>query len=62
MVDTKSFKILVEVSEGKLRGVISERSKGFSSWIRFGELSLQCLLESVEVCSRKDSGKRLVNG
>ncbi|KAL6314270.1 hypothetical protein AAG906_016471 [Vitis piasezkii] len=30
---------------GKLRGIILERSKGFSSWIRFSNSSLRCLLE-----------------
>lgn len=61
-MESKSFEISVEVSRGKLRGVILERSKGFSSQIRFGELSLQCLLEGVEDWCREDTGKRLVNG
>ena len=32
-----------------------ERSKGFSSWIRFGEKSLSYLLEGVEAWCRRES-------
>ena len=39
-VEAKSFEILVEDVGGKLRGCIWERSRGVSSWVRFGEASL----------------------
>ena len=53
VVEAKSFKILIEELGGKLRGCIWERSKGVSSWIRFGEASLRCLLDGVEACCRE---------
>ena len=37
-----------------------ERSRGFTSWIRFGSLSLCCLLEGVEAYCRGESTKRFV--
>ena len=37
-----------------------ERSKGLSSWIRFGESSLRKLLEGFEECCRKEKKGRLV--
>ncbi|RVW28242.1 hypothetical protein CK203_083673 [Vitis vinifera] len=49
-VESKTFEISTEVVGEKLRGVVLERSSGFSSWIRFGELSLCCLRERVEAC------------
>ncbi|RVW76104.1 hypothetical protein CK203_049140 [Vitis vinifera] len=49
-VESKTFEISTEVVGEKLRGVVLERSRGFSSWIRFGELSLCCLRERVEAC------------
>ncbi|RVW23405.1 hypothetical protein CK203_094564 [Vitis vinifera] len=33
-VESKSFKISIDNIGGKLRGIILESSKGFSSWIR----------------------------
>ena len=53
VVDSKLFEILVEDMRGKLKGCIWERSRGISSWIRFGEVSLQCLLEGVEACCKE---------
>ena len=53
MVESKSFEILVEDLGGKLKGCIWERSRGVSSWIRFGEASLHCLQEGVEACRRE---------
>ena len=53
VVDSKLFEILVEDMRGKLKGCIWERSRGISSWIRFGEVSLRCLLEGVEACCRE---------
>ena len=53
VVESKSFEILIEEVRGKLKGCIWEKSKGFSSWIRFGEASLRCLLDGVEACCRE---------
>ena len=36
----------------RLKGCIQERSKGFTSWVRFGDYSLQCLLTGIEDCER----------
>ena len=59
-VESKTFEISIEVARGKLRGIILERSKGFSSWIRFGEKSLSYLLEGVEDwCRGKPSSRCL---
>ena len=60
VVKSVSFKISVEVVGEKLRGIIMERSKGFSSWIRFGRLSLCCLLEGVEAYCKEKNFKRFV--
>ena len=54
VVDSKIFECLVEVVGRRLQGVILERSKGYSSWIRFGVGSLSLLLEGVESCCRKE--------
>ena len=47
-IESKSFEILVELSKGKLFGVITERGRNFSSWIRFGERGMSLLLEGAE--------------
>ena len=57
-VESKTFEISIEEIRGKLRGVILERSKGFSSWIKFGEKSFSSLLEGVEEWCRGDSSSR----
>ena len=44
---------------GKLRGIILERSRGFFR-IRFGNSSLRCLLEGVEVCCREERHVKVV--
>ena len=54
IVDSKSFEISINFVGGKLCGTILERSKGFSSRIRFVNSSLRCLLEGVEVCYREE--------
>ena len=36
-VESKSFKLLIDVVGGKLRGCIWERCRGLTSWIRFGD-------------------------
>ena len=59
-MESKTFKISIEEIRGKLRGVILERSKGFSSWIKFGEKSFSFLLEGVEDwCKGESSSRRL---
>ncbi|RVW25599.1 hypothetical protein CK203_107707 [Vitis vinifera] len=35
-IESKTFEVSIEEVRGKLRGTIVERSRGFSSWIRFG--------------------------
>ena len=54
-VESKTFKISIEEIRGKPRGIILERSKGFSSWIKFGEKSFSFLLEGVEDWCRGES-------
>ncbi|RVW75192.1 hypothetical protein CK203_061766 [Vitis vinifera] len=49
-VESKSYEITTEVAEERIKGIIVERSRGFTSWIRFGSFSLRCLLEGVEAC------------
>ena len=58
VVESKSFEILINESGDKLRGCIWERSKGITSWIRFGDVSLGRLLAGVEFCcrGREDKG------
>ncbi|RVW92068.1 hypothetical protein CK203_037069 [Vitis vinifera] len=59
-MDSKSFEISVDVFGEKLKGIIMERSRGFTSWIKFGGLSLCCLMEGVEVCCKGEFAKRFV--
>ena len=59
-VDAKSFEISVDAFREKLKGIIMERSRGFTSWIKFGGLSLCCLLEGVEACCKGEHAKRFV--
>ncbi|RVX10509.1 hypothetical protein CK203_017074 [Vitis vinifera] len=59
-VDSKSFEISVEVYGERCKGIIVERSRGFTSWVMFGSLSLCCLLERVEACCRGDIVQGLV--
>ncbi|RVW99021.1 hypothetical protein CK203_018988 [Vitis vinifera] len=58
VVESKWFEIEIEESGGSLKGCIWERSRGFESWIRFGEASLRCLLEGVETCCREVDDQR----
>ena len=51
-MESKSFEISIEGLGGNLRGVIVERGRGYSRWVRFGECSLICLLAGVEACCR----------
>ena len=34
----------------RLKGCIKDRGRGFTSWVRLGDLSLQYLLFGVEAC------------
>ena len=52
VVESKSFDIFVEGLGGRLRGVIVERGRGYSRWVRFRELSLRYLLAGLEACCR----------
>ncbi|KAL6322405.1 hypothetical protein AAG906_007959 [Vitis piasezkii] len=60
-IESKSFEISVELSKGKWTGVITERGRNFSSWIRFGERGLSLLLEGVEECCQKENFKEFKN-
>ena len=51
-VESKSYEITAEVTGERPKGIIVERSKGYTSWIRFGSISLCCLLEGLEACCR----------
>ena len=57
-VESETFEISIEVVRGKPIGIILERNKGFSSWIRFGKKSLSFLLEGVEAWCREKSSSR----
>ena len=59
-VEKKSFEISMEVSRERLRGVIIERSRGFSSWICFEQWGLESLLQGVEVCCKQELSGKLV--
>ncbi|RVW98204.1 hypothetical protein CK203_031873 [Vitis vinifera] len=59
-VESKAFEISVEEVRGKLRGTIWERSKGLSSWIRFGEKGLSLLLKGVEAWCKGESNSKLL--
>ena len=37
-----------------------ERSRGFTLWIKFGSISLSCLLEGVEDCCRGEFAQRFI--
>ena len=60
VIESKSFEVSVEEVRGKLKGTIVERSRGLSSWIWFGDLSLRNLLEGFEECCREEKEGRLV--
>ena len=59
-IELKTFEVSIEEVRGKLRDTIVERSRGFSSWIRFGVASLRKLLEGFEDCWRDEKKGRLV--
>ena len=59
-VDSKSFEISMDVLGKKLKGIIVERNRGFTSWIRFGSSSLCWLLEGVEANCMGEFGQRFV--
>ena len=51
-IEVKSFEIYVEEVGKRLKGCIRERSKGFTSWVKFGDYSLKRLLTGIEECER----------
>ena len=55
-VDSKSFEIKVVDVSRKVQVVITERRKGRSSWIRFGEEGVRILLKGLESL-RKEADK-----
>ena len=59
-IESKTFEVSIEEVRGKLKGTIVERSRGLSSWIWFGDLSLRNLLEGFEECCREEKEGRLV--
>ena len=59
-IESKTSEVSIEEIKGKLKGIIVERSRGFSSWIRFGVSSLRKLLECFEECCREEKKGRLV--
>lgn len=52
-IESKSFEISVDFSEGKIFGVITGQGRSFLTWIRFREWGLALLLEGVETCYQK---------
>ena len=60
VIESKTFEVSIEEVRGKLKGTIVERSRGLSSWIRFGALSLRKLLEGFEECCREEKEGRMV--
>lgn len=60
-MDSNSFDLSVEEVVGRLRGVIVERGRGFSVWIRFGDQSLRSLLKGAKVYCRNDELRRWNN-
>lgn len=53
-MDSKSFDLFIEAVRGKLKGVIMEKGRGLSVWIKFGDLSLRGMLEGMEACCRDE--------
>ena len=54
VVEAKSFEISIEEVFGKLKRVIVEKGRCCTSWIKFGEISLRCLLEGTEAYCREE--------
>ncbi|RVW24003.1 Zinc finger CCCH domain-containing protein 45 [Vitis vinifera] len=48
------FPLHEEAVRGKLKGVIMEKGRGLSVWIKFGDLSLRGMLEGMEACCRDE--------
>ena len=53
-IESTLFEVSVKEAKGKIRATIVERSKGLSSWIRFGVTSLRNFLEGLEECCREE--------
>ena len=59
-IDSKSFEISVEGEGKKMKGFITERRKGYVSWICLREEDLRNLLKGVEFfCKEKSKVKRV---
>ena len=62
-ISTKSFEISLEGEGSKLKGFVTERRKGFVSWIQLGEAGSKNHLKGVETIRKEDSKvKRIFNG
>ena len=59
-IESKTFEVSLEEIREKLRGIIVEMSRGFSSWIRFGVASSRKFLEGLEECCSEEKKGRLV--
>ncbi|RVW42754.1 hypothetical protein CK203_079931 [Vitis vinifera] len=59
-LDSKSFEISMDVLGKKLKRIIVERNRGFTSWIRFGSSNLCWLLEGVEASCKGEFAQRFV--
>ncbi|KAL6347540.1 hypothetical protein AAG906_026064 [Vitis piasezkii] len=56
----RSFKISIEKVLGKLKEVIMERGRGFTSGTKFGKTSLSCFLEGAKACYKKEVLEKVV--
>ena len=54
-IETISIEISAEGVGRILKGAITERGKGFISWIHFGDEGLRTLLKGVEFCCKEET-------
>ena len=52
-IEAKSFEFSMEGLGRKVKVVITERSRGLASWIRFGEEGLKNLLKGFDLCCKE---------
>ena len=57
-IDSKSFEFTVEGEGRHSRVIITERSRGQVSWIRFGEEGAKILLKGVESLKNEEATRR----
>ena len=57
-IDSKSFEFAVEGEGRHLRVIITERSRGRVSWIRFGKEGVKVLLKGVVSLINEEVAKR----